>query len=103
MARQAQHELDALDSAALASSDRDAFSRDMLVSMALWKAISDRYDLLEVDLRQRPGRRQEAERISALVWGRLDVAPGSAAGAIAPSVRARSRSRCRRPAASPTR
>ncbi len=32
-----KEELDALDSAALASSERDAFSRDMLISMALWK------------------------------------------------------------------
>ena len=79
-------ELDALDSAALASSDRDAFSRDMLVSMALWKAISDRYDLLEVTFDNGRVGAKEAERISALIWGRLDVAPGSAAGALAPSV-----------------
>ena len=39
-------ELDALDSAALSSSDADAFSRDLTMSMALWKAISDRYDCL---------------------------------------------------------
>ena len=79
-------ELDALDSAALASSDRDAFSRDMLVSMALWKAISDRYDLLEVTFDNGRVGAKEAERISALIWGRLDVSPGSAAGTLAPSV-----------------
>lgn len=78
-------ELDALDAAALASSDRDAFSRDMLVSMALWKAISDRDDLLEVAFAGGRVGPAELTRISALVWGRLDVAPGSAAGAIAPS------------------
>ena len=78
-------ELDALDSAALASSERDSFSRDMLVSMALWKAISDRYDLLEVAFDNGRVGPTEALRISALVWGRLDVAPDSAAGAIAPS------------------
>ncbi len=79
-------ELDALDSAALASSDRDSFSRDMLVSMALWKAISDRYDLLEVTFDNGRVGAKEAERLSALIWGRLDVAPGSAAGTLAPSV-----------------
>lgn len=79
-------ELDGLDSAALASSDRDTFSRDMLVSMALWKAISDRYDLLEVTFDNGRVGPKEAERLSALIWGRLDVAPGSAAGALAPSV-----------------
>ena len=80
-----RQELDGLDSAALASSDRDSFSRDMLVSMALWKAISDRYDLLEVTFDNGRVGPREAERISALIWGRLDVAPGSAAGALAPS------------------
>ena len=78
-------ELDALDSVALASSERDSFSRDMLVSMALWKAISDRYDLLEVTFDNGRVGPREAERISALIWGRLDVAPGSAAGSLAPS------------------
>lgn len=78
-------ELDTLDSAALASTERDSFSQDMLVSMALWKAISDRYDLLEVTFDNGRVGPREAERISALIWGRLDVAPGSAAGAIAPS------------------
>ncbi|MDQ6715911.1 MAG: hypothetical protein M3Z83_07370 [Actinomycetota bacterium] len=78
-------ELDSLDSVALASSDRDSFSRDMLVSMALWKAISDRYDLLEVAFDSGRVGAAESERISALIWGRLDVAPGSAAGQLAPS------------------
>lgn len=78
-------ELDGLDSAALASSERDSFSRDMLVSMALWKAISDRYDLLEVTFDNGRVGPTEARKIAALIWGRLDVAPGSAAGAIAPS------------------
>jgi hypothetical protein len=78
-------ELDSLDAVALASSERDSFSRDMLVSMALWKAISDRYDLLEVTFDNGRVGPKEAERISALIWGRLDVAPGSAAGSLAPS------------------
>ena len=80
-----KQELDGLDSAALASSERDSFSRDMLVSMALWKAISDRYDLLELTFDSGRVGPAQAERLSTLIWGRLDVAPGSAAGAIAPS------------------
>ncbi|WP_295697642.1 hypothetical protein [Lapillicoccus sp.] len=80
-----KNELDGLDSAALASSERDSFSRDMLVSMALWKAISDRYDLLAVTFDSGRVGPSEAQKIAALIWGRLDVAPGSAAGVIAPS------------------
>ncbi len=80
-----KQELDGLDSAALASSERDSFSRDMLVSMALWKAISDRYDLLEVTFDSGRVGPAQAERLSTLIWGRLDVAPGSAAGSVAPS------------------
>ncbi|MGV1009273.1 MAG: hypothetical protein ACOYBY_11790 [Dermatophilaceae bacterium] len=80
-----KQELDGLDSAALASSERDSFSRDMLVSMALWKAISDRYDLLEVTFDSGRVGPAQAERLSTLIWGRLDVAPGSAADSIAPS------------------
>jgi hypothetical protein len=82
---QRKAELDALDAAALASSDADAFSRDMLVSMALWKAIADRYDLLSVTFDSGRVGPTEAARLSTLIWGRLDVAPGSAAATIAPS------------------
>ena len=82
---QRRQDLQALDSAALASSDRDAFSRDMIVAMALSKAISDRYDLLRVTFDSGRVGPREAERLSTLVWGRLDVAPDSPAGGIAPS------------------
>ena len=78
-------ELDSLDAAALASHDRDSFSRDMLVSMALWKAISDRYDLLTVTFDSGRVGPTEAARLSTLVWGRLDVAPDSAAATISPA------------------
>ena len=78
-------ELDSLDAAALASSERDSFSRDMLVSMALWKAISDRYDLLTVTFDSGRVGPTEAARLSTLVWGRLDVAPNSAAATISPA------------------
>ncbi len=80
-----KEELDALDSAALASTERDSYSRDMLVSMALWKAISDRYDLLVVTFDSGRVGPAESARLSTLIWGRLDVAPGSAADTIAPA------------------
>jgi hypothetical protein len=78
-------ELDSLDAAALASSERDSFSRDMLVSMALWKAISDRYDLLAVTFDSGRVGPTEAARLSTLIWGRLDLAPDSAAATISPT------------------
>ncbi len=78
-------ELTSLDSVALASSEPDSFAQDMLVSMALWKAISDRYDLLEVTFDNGRVGPEEAERISALIWGRLDVAPHSAAALLSSS------------------
>lgn len=80
-----KEELGGLDSAALAATDRDMFSRDMLVSMALWKAISDRYDLLVVTFDSGRVGPTEAARLSTLIWGRLDVTPGSAADSIAPT------------------
>ncbi len=80
-----KQELDALDAAALASTERDRYGRDMLVSMALWKAIHDRYDLLVVTFDSGRVGPAEAQRLSTLIWGRLDVAPGSAADSIAPA------------------
>ncbi|MDQ2756705.1 MAG: hypothetical protein M3Y71_09095, partial [Actinomycetota bacterium] len=80
-----KEELDGLDAVALASSERDTFSRDLLVSMALWKAVSDRYDLLEIAFDSGRVGPTQAQRIAALVWGRLDVAPHSAAASVAPS------------------
>ena len=43
--------LNAIDQAALAApdqTDREALTHDLTVSLALWKAISDRYELLRV-------------------------------------------------------
>jgi len=41
-----KRELDLLDEAALGAPNEADFTNDMLLSMALWKAVSDRYDLL---------------------------------------------------------
>ncbi|GAB3703770.1 hypothetical protein [Mariniluteicoccus flavus] len=68
-----RRELDVLDAAVLKSPQRGQLTRDMMLSMALWKATSDRLALLmatwdsgRVDLTDR-------ERLSALIWGRLDA------------------------------
>ncbi len=83
-------ELDELDAAALAAGRGQDVSRDMSLSMALWKAVSDRYQLLSATFDGGRVGRQERERLSALIWGRLDgtldpsLRPG--AGALAVSL-----------------
>jgi hypothetical protein len=72
-----RQELDALDQAALASPERDALSGDVVLSMALWQAVADRYAaLLRLWDSGRVGR-TELDQISSLIWGRLDAAPQS--------------------------
>jgi hypothetical protein len=48
----------------------------MTVSMALWKAIHDRYELLKVTFDSGRVGAVQAEQLSTLIWGRLDVTPG---------------------------
>ncbi|CCI51704.1 MAG: hypothetical protein LKG20_04985 [Tetrasphaera jenkinsii] len=72
-------QLDAIDAAALNApnqTDRDALTHDMTVSMALWKAIHDRYELLKVTFDSGRVGAVQAEQLSTLIWGRLDVTPG---------------------------
>lgn len=72
-------QLNAIDQAALSApdqSDREALTHDITVSMALWKAISDRYELLRIAFDSGRVGAVQAEQISTLIWGRLDVAPG---------------------------
>jgi hypothetical protein len=76
-------ELDALDAAALASPRGSGATADLLLSMALWKAVSDRVALLMATWDGGRVGQLERERLSTLVWGRLDTrvtAPGSATG-----------------------
>lgn len=83
-------ELDELDAAALDAGRGQDVSHDMTLSMALWKAVSDRYQLLSATFDGGRVGRQERERLSALIWGRLDgtldpsLRPG--AGALAVSL-----------------
>ena len=71
---QRKAELDLLDQAALEAPDQTAFTGDMLLSMALWKAVADRHDLLLATWDSGRVGQTELERLATLVWGRLDAA-----------------------------
>jgi hypothetical protein len=69
-------ELDRLDEAAMASPDGGSptgVTGDVLLSMALWKAVADRYDLLSATWDSGRVGQAERERMSTLIWGRLDA------------------------------
>ncbi len=67
-------ELDELDQAAIGAGRGGELAGDMSLALALWKAISDRYQLVFATWDGGRVLQQERERISALVWGRLDGA-----------------------------
>lgn len=67
-------ELDDLDDACLHSPDRDALTGDILLSMSLWKAVSDRHDLLVATWDSGRLLETDRRRMSTLIWGRLDSA-----------------------------
>ncbi len=85
-----KRELDHIDEAALAASDGSAHTGDLLLSMALWKAVADRHDLLVATWDSGRVGPTELERLSTLIWGRLDTTtaggPVSAGGALAVSL-----------------
>lgn len=74
-------ELDALDAAILDPSrptatgvaDRGQLTGDVMLSLALWKAVQDRYDLLLATWDSGRVGPAERERLSSLLWGRLDA------------------------------
>ena len=79
---QRKGELDQLDQAALAATDNDpaagtagssGVTGDVMLSMALWKAVADRYDLLLATWDSGRVGQAERERLSTLIWGRLDA------------------------------
>lgn len=78
-----RRELDALDAAVLRSPQHDQLTRDMMLSLALWKAASDRLALLRATWDSGRVGRPELERLAALIWGRLDatIDPGLLDGA----------------------
>ena len=67
-------ELDELDRAALASPTGAAATSDIALSLALWKAVADRYEQLRSVWDSGRVGVTERERLSSLIWGRLDAA-----------------------------
>ncbi|GAB3621973.1 hypothetical protein GCM10027418_00550 [Mariniluteicoccus endophyticus] len=68
-----RRELDTLDGAVLRSPLRAQLTRDMMLAMALWKAVSDRLGLLEATWDSGRVGPTELERMATLIWGRLDA------------------------------
>lgn len=68
-----KNELDQLDRAALASPDSASLTHDVMLSMALWKSVSDRETLLRTTWDSGRVGRVERERMASLVWGRMDA------------------------------
>jgi hypothetical protein len=79
-------ELDELDQAALHADDADALSADVVLSMAVWKAVSDRYELILLTWDSGRVGPTETERISTLIWGGLDTGTTGPAGSLAVSL-----------------
>ena len=71
--RYRKDELDELDAAAQASPRKDDLSGDMALSMALWKAVSDRQQLLLAVWDGGRVLQADRERLATLIWGRLDA------------------------------
>jgi hypothetical protein len=74
---QRRRELDLLDQAALngpqGSDSATGVTGDVMLSMALWKAVADRYDLLVATWDSGRVGQTERERLATLIWGRLDA------------------------------
>ncbi|GAB78628.1 hypothetical protein SAMN05421595_2280 [Austwickia chelonae] len=70
-------ELDALDEASMHVAERDAHTGDVLLSMTLWKAVSDRHDLLTGSWDSGRLLEQDRRRLTTLIWGSLDMSSSS--------------------------
>ncbi len=73
-----RHELDQLDAAALAAGRGRETGSDIALSLALWKAVSDRFQQMSAVFDGGRVLGAEREKIAALIWGRLDAAQGLA-------------------------
>ena len=76
-------ELDELDAAALAGQRGADVSSDMMLSLALWKAVADRWQLMWATWDGGRVGVTERTRITTLIWGRL---PDATSGALAVSL-----------------
>lgn len=79
-------ELAELDQAALHAPDAESLNGDVVLSMAVWKAVSDRYELLLVTWDSGRVGPTESERLSTLIWGGLDTGGGAGSGSLAVSL-----------------
>lgn len=66
-------DLDEIDQQALASPDGTRLTSDLTLALALWKAVADRLRLLVATWDGGRVGPKERERLSVLVWGRLDT------------------------------
>ena len=73
-------ELDELDAAALAAQRGAEVASDMALSLALWKAVADRWQLMWATWDGGRVGVTERTKITTLIWGRLDSAPVAQAG-----------------------
>lgn len=67
-------ELDVLDEAIISSGRQTELTSDMALALALWQAAKTRQNLLLSTWDSGRVGQQELERLSALIWGRLDTA-----------------------------
>ena len=79
-------ELDELDRAALAAVDAGVLTGDITLSMTLWQAVTARLGELERVWDSGRVGPVERQRLSALVWGRLDADAGPGSASLAVSV-----------------
>ena len=80
-------ELDDLDAAALAAQRGGDVASDMMLSLALWKAVSDRWQLMWATWDGGRVGVTERTKITTLIWGRLDgTLDTQALGALAVSL-----------------
>lgn len=66
-------ELDQIDQVVLASPERDQLTGDMTLCMTLWKSVADRNELLIATWDSGRVGEVERERLSSLIWGRLET------------------------------
>lgn len=72
-----RHELDSLDAEVVASGRRAELTSDITLALALWQAARSRYDLILTTWDSGRVGQTELERLSALIWGRLDTTGSS--------------------------
>jgi hypothetical protein len=70
-------ELDALDAQILATGRQAELTGDMSLALALWQAAKTRQGLLLATWDSGRVAQQELQKLSSLIWGRLDAAGGT--------------------------